>query len=209
MELCLINWRINLLLLWLLGGTGKSATTVRFVMGLFIELYDPTIEDSYTKEHNGHRFEILDTAGSDALTAIREFYLRSGDAFLFVFPILKDEYSIAYLDRNLAKIISIKSDIQDIPIIVSLNKRDLINENTPKELIQQEDEILTVLQKHNCVNYSIIETSAKTGHNINRLFEECVERKMFSILSNMKLLEQAIEKDKNLLKGEQKKCKIM
>ncbi|VDO15431.1 unnamed protein product [Rodentolepis nana] len=32
------------------GGVGKSALTVRFVMGKFEEKFDPTIEDFYRKE---------------------------------------------------------------------------------------------------------------------------------------------------------------
>ena len=48
------------------GGVGKSALTVKFVSGMFIERYDPTIEDFYRKEievDNGPSvLEILDTA---------------------------------------------------------------------------------------------------------------------------------------------------
>ena len=32
------------------GGVGKSALTVQFVSGHFMEKYDPTIEDFYRKE---------------------------------------------------------------------------------------------------------------------------------------------------------------
>ena len=49
-------------------GVGKSALTVQFVQGIFMDKYDPTIEDSYRRqiEYDGQQciFEILDTAGS-------------------------------------------------------------------------------------------------------------------------------------------------
>jgi Ras-related protein Rap-1B len=50
------------------GGVGKSALTVQFVQGIFIEKYDPTIEECYRKqvEVNGEQctLEIIDTAGT-------------------------------------------------------------------------------------------------------------------------------------------------
>ena len=46
---------------------GKSCLTVQFVQGVYIDTYDPTIEDSYRKqiEVDGRAcdLEILDTAG--------------------------------------------------------------------------------------------------------------------------------------------------
>lgn len=49
------------------GGVGKSALTVQFVSGCFMEKYDPTIEDFYRKEievdNSPCVLEILDTAG--------------------------------------------------------------------------------------------------------------------------------------------------
>lgn len=54
------------------GGVGKSALTVQFVQGIFVEKYDPTIEDSYRKqvEVDGQQcmLEILDTAGTVSQT---------------------------------------------------------------------------------------------------------------------------------------------
>ncbi len=50
------------------GGVGKSALTVQFVKGVFVEKYDPTIEDAYRKdvEIDGKQcvIEIYDTAGT-------------------------------------------------------------------------------------------------------------------------------------------------
>lgn len=61
------------------GGVGKSALTVQFVQGIFVEKYDPTIEDSYRKqvEVDGQQcmLEILDTAG----TVSRSIYFFLND----------------------------------------------------------------------------------------------------------------------------------
>ena len=57
------------------GGVGKSALTVQFVQGIFVEKYDPTIEDSYRKqvEVDGQQcmLEILDTAGTVRFPLLR------------------------------------------------------------------------------------------------------------------------------------------
>ena len=49
------------------GGVGKSALTVQFVSGCFMEKYDPTIEDFYRKEIEVDSspcvLEILDLSG--------------------------------------------------------------------------------------------------------------------------------------------------
>merc|ERR1711880_36907 len=54
----------------------KSAITVQFVQGVFVEKYDPTIEDSYRKniEVDGIQclLEILDTAGTEQFTAMND-----------------------------------------------------------------------------------------------------------------------------------------
>jgi len=57
------------------GGVGKSALTVQFVQEIFVEKYDPTIEDSYRKqvEVDGQQcmLEILDTAGTVSIFPLK------------------------------------------------------------------------------------------------------------------------------------------
>uniref|UniRef100_A0A8C2EVW1 Small monomeric GTPase n=1 Tax=Cyprinus carpio TaxID=7962 RepID=A0A8C2EVW1_CYPCA len=66
------------------GGVGKSALTVQFVQGIFVEKYDPTIEDSYRKQC---MLEILDTAGTEQFTAMRDLYMKNGQGFALVYSI--------------------------------------------------------------------------------------------------------------------------
>lgn len=62
------------------GGVGKSALTVQFVQEIFVEKYDPTIEDSYRKqvEVDGQQcmLEILDTAGTVSTASLRQIKWR-------------------------------------------------------------------------------------------------------------------------------------
>ena len=77
------------------GGVGKSAITNRFVIGRWIEKYDPTIEESYqtTIDIDGKalQIEILDTAGQDEYTPLRETFMHTGDGFLLVYSIVDDQ----------------------------------------------------------------------------------------------------------------------
>lgn len=49
------------------GGVGKSAITVQFVAGRFVQNYNPTVEDVYRKDIEVNKepcvIEVLDTAG--------------------------------------------------------------------------------------------------------------------------------------------------
>ena len=57
----------------------------------FVTDYDPTIEDSYTKQcvidDKVAKLDILDTAGQEEFSAMREQYMRSGEGFLLVFAV--------------------------------------------------------------------------------------------------------------------------
>ena len=68
------------------GGVGKSALTVQFVSGHFMEKYDPTIEDFYRKEIEVDScpcvLEILDTAGTEQFASMRDLYIKNGQVML-------------------------------------------------------------------------------------------------------------------------------
>jgi small GTP-binding protein len=69
----------------------SAPQTVQFVQSIFVEKYDPTIEDSYRKqvEVDGQQcmLEILDTAGTEQFTAMRDLYMKNGQGFILVFSI--------------------------------------------------------------------------------------------------------------------------
>lgn len=73
------------------GGVGKSALTIQLIQNHFVDEYDPTIEDSYRKQVviDGETclLDILDTAGQEEYSAMRDQYMRTGEGFLIVFAV--------------------------------------------------------------------------------------------------------------------------
>ncbi|KAF1965633.1 ras-related protein RSR1 [Bimuria novae-zelandiae CBS 107.79] len=109
------------------GGVGKSCLTAQFVQNVWIESYDPTIEDSYRKaiEVDGRHviLEILDTAGTEQFTAMRELYMKTGQGFLLVFSItsMSSLYELQELREQIRRI---KED-DHVPMVLVGNKSDL------------------------------------------------------------------------------------
>lgn len=73
------------------GGVGKTALTIQLCLNHFVETYDPTIEDSYRKQvvidNQSCMLEVLDTAGQEEYTALRDQWIRDGEGFVLVYSI--------------------------------------------------------------------------------------------------------------------------
>lgn len=147
------------------GGVGKSCLTAQFVQNVWIESYDPTIEDSYRKqiEVDGRQciLEILDTAGTEQFTAMRELYMKQGQGFLLVFSITSMS-SLHELSEIREQIIRIKDD-DKVPIVIVGNKSDL-----------EEDRAVSRARafalSQSWGNAPYYETSARRRANVNEVF---------------------------------------
>ncbi|KAJ5026033.1 P-loop containing nucleoside triphosphate hydrolase protein [Bipolaris maydis] len=101
------------------------APTAQFVQNVWIESYDPTIEDSYRKvlEVDGRHviLEILDTAGTEQFS--KELYMKTGQGFLLVFSITSESsfWELAELREQIRRI---KED-SNVPMVLIGNKSDL------------------------------------------------------------------------------------
>jgi len=146
------------------GGVGKSALTLQYMYGDFIEEYDPTKADSYRKKvvNDGEEcfIDILDTAGQEEYAAIRDNYYRSGEGFMCVFSITEAE-SFAQSQEFRDQICRIL-DNEDIPLLLVGNKCDLAH---LRKVSTREAEALAA--EWNC---QYIETSAKTPSNVNESY---------------------------------------
>ena len=109
------------------GGVGKSALTVKFVSGKFIERYDPTVEDFYRKEievdGEPSILEILDTAGTEQFASMRDLYIKNGQGFVIVYSItsLQTFYDIKTMKDQITRV---KHKLK-VPMVLVGNKRDV------------------------------------------------------------------------------------
>eukprot|EP00842_Homolaphlyctis_polyrhiza_P000363 jgi/Hompol1/1327/HPOL_005563-RA len=112
------------------GGVGKSALTIQFIQSQFVDEYDPTIEDSYRKQCviDGETalLDVLDTAGQEEYSAMREQYMRSGEGFLLIYAITSRS-SFEEAQAFYQQILRVK-DKNWVPVVLVGNKCDLENE---------------------------------------------------------------------------------
>ncbi|UJR33830.1 hypothetical protein I4U23_021254 [Adineta vaga] len=149
------------------GGVGKSALTLQYMYDEFVVDYEPTKADSYRKavmlDGEEVQIDILDTAGQENYAAIRDTYIRSGEGFLLVFDVT-DAESFTDLNELYEQILRVKNGGTNIPAILVGNKIDLAE----RRKVTLED----AEQKARSWSIRYIETSAKTKHNVDKVFCE-------------------------------------
>ncbi|KAL5113414.1 RAS1 protein [Pleosporales sp. CAS-2024a] len=150
------------------GGVGKSCLTIQLIQSHFVDEYDPTIEDSYRKQcvidDEVALLDVLDTAGQEEYSAMREQYMRTGEGFLLVYSIT-DRQSFEEIMTFQQQILRVK-DKDYFPMIVVGNKCDLDGE---RQVSTQEGQNLA--KTFGC---KFIETSAKSRINVDNAFYDIV-----------------------------------
>ncbi|CAB4058995.1 RIT2 [Lepeophtheirus salmonis] len=152
------------------GGVGKSALTLQYVQHNFIDYHDPTIEDAYQQrtviDNEPCVLDILDTAGQEEFTTMREQYMRGGEGFVLCYSI-SDRHS--YLEaQEYRKLILRVRDEDSVPMILVANKVDL--EVYGKRKVSPE-EGNALADKFGC---PFIETSAAQRRRIDDVFHTLV-----------------------------------
>jgi len=148
------------------GGVGKTSMVHRFVEDSFQTDYKSTIGTSIMKKEcefkgleSKVRFVIWDLAGQAQFKRVRQTYVANAEAGILVYDVTRKE-TLESLENWFKEI---KSVSQTISMILVGNKIDLENDRVvPTE---QGEELAKKL------NLSYIETSAKTGENINDAFK--------------------------------------
>eukprot|EP01088_Endostelium_zonatum_P018852 TRINITY_DN61_c1_g1_i1.p1 TRINITY_DN61_c1_g1~~TRINITY_DN61_c1_g1_i1.p1 ORF type:complete len:210 (+),score=78.43 TRINITY_DN61_c1_g1_i1:35-631(+) len=152
------------------GGVGKSALTLQFMYGDFVEEYDPTSADSYRKTEtvDGEQvqLDILDTAGQEEYAAMRDNYYRTGEGFLCVYAINLDESWKAL--KNFHEQILRATDQVDVPFVVCGNKCDLEDRRLVSKA--QGEELAKMFKA------TFFETSAKSNLRVQDAFHQLVRQ---------------------------------
>ncbi|RBR24379.1 uncharacterized protein FIESC28_02869 [Fusarium coffeatum] len=150
------------------GGVGKTALVHQICMQRFLETYDPTIEDSYRKQipvdGQNCMLEILDTAGQEEYTALRDQWIRTSEAIVIVYSI-SSRSSFSRVKRFHRQIQRIRS--HPTPICLIGNKSDRVTER----------EVSTTEGFELALNLGIelfVECSAKNAINIEKAFYDLV-----------------------------------
>ncbi|KAI0406501.1 ras small monomeric GTPase [Xylaria palmicola] len=168
------------------GGVGKTALTIQLCLQHFVETYDPTIEDSYRKQvvidGAACMLEVLDTAGQEEYTALRDQWIRDGEGFVLVYSI-SSRSSFTRIKRFHHQIQRVKESCQSsptyggspiatavpassVPIMLVGNKSDRLTE---REVSAQEGHALA--RELGC---EFVEASAKNCINVEKAFYDVV-----------------------------------
>ncbi|EGG23224.1 Ras GTPase [Cavenderia fasciculata] len=150
------------------GGGGKTSITIQLCSNHFVEYYDPTIEDSYRKQvvidEEACILDILDTAGQEELTAMRDQWIRSCEGFIIVYSITSRSSfdQVTLFKEQINRVL----DRESVPIMLVGNKCDLEH---LREVSTEEGRDLA-----KCLGMLFMETSARTRLNIEEAFYELV-----------------------------------
>eukprot|EP01117_Protostelium_nocturnum_P015067 TRINITY_DN57_c0_g1_i2.p1 TRINITY_DN57_c0_g1~~TRINITY_DN57_c0_g1_i2.p1 ORF type:complete len:189 (+),score=74.97 TRINITY_DN57_c0_g1_i2:154-720(+) len=150
------------------GGVGKSALTIQLIQNYFIDEYDPTIEDSYRKQVTIDQetclLDILDTAGQEEYSAMRDQYMRTGQGFIMVYSITS-RASFDEIASFREQILRVK-DADKVPMILVGNKCDLESERMVTRADGEDQS-----RQFGC---PFFEASAKARVNVEEAFYELV-----------------------------------
>lgn len=153
------------------SGVGKTSISHQYVRNDFIPLKEPTIGAAFlTKKHiiNNVEFtlEIWDTAGQERYRSLTPMYYRGAHFAIIVYDITNSR-SLNEAKRWVKEI----KEIHNAKCIIILvgNKCDLVNKRQIKK-----DYVENYCKEQNIL---FIEVSAKSGNNVNKLFETLLQNR--------------------------------
>jgi len=106
---------------------GKSSLTIQFVEGHFVDSYEPTIENTFSKiiKQRGQEYQVtlVDTAGQDEYSIFPTQYSMDIHGFILVYSIT-DPRSFEVVQIIYEKILDMTGKV-NVPLVLVGNKKDL------------------------------------------------------------------------------------
>ena len=156
---------------------GKSNLLLQLTEQHFRTAHDLTIGVEFgtrtlTVGNKRVKLQIWDTAGQESFRAITRSYYRGAVAALLVFDVTKRE-TFEHLGNWLGEV----SNYQNLMVVLVGNKADLEFE---RQVSQAEAELFAEAR-----SLPYIETSAKTGINVEKCFTDIISRILTNIEANV------------------------
>eukprot|EP01090_Pellita_catalonica_P003748 TRINITY_DN13419_c0_g1_i1.p1 TRINITY_DN13419_c0_g1~~TRINITY_DN13419_c0_g1_i1.p1 ORF type:complete len:213 (-),score=16.89 TRINITY_DN13419_c0_g1_i1:88-726(-) len=163
------------------SGVGKSAILERYVNNVFSPKIDATIGvDFGTKTmdvgHKTVKMQLWDTAGQESFKSITRSYYHMSHAAILVFDV-NIESSLDSMKMWLSEIKKNAESVEEMVIVLAGNKLDLLQmKSSPLK-----ERALKFVELNGLADY--FEVSARTGHNIDKLFTFTAELALNHITS--------------------------
>ncbi|MHA1204737.1 MAG: Rab family GTPase [Candidatus Heimdallarchaeaceae archaeon] len=157
------------------GAVGKTSLKRTYMGEEFVEGYKMTVGADFAVKKLEVDFykitlQIWDLAGQPRFDAVREAYYRGAKGALLVFDISRPEtYEI--LPKWLNELIK-NNGGRKVPIILIGNKSDLREKHDQTVPINYAEDYAEKLTMWSGYHVSYVETSAKTGENVEKAFSE-------------------------------------
>ncbi|XP_014260514.1 GTP-binding protein Rheb homolog [Cimex lectularius] len=143
---------------------GKSSLSIQFVDGQFVDSYDPTIENIFTKttrvKSQDYDLKLVDTAGQDEYSIFPAQYSMDVHGYVLVYSITSSK-SFEVVQIIYDKLLDMMGKIQ-VPIVLVGNKTDLHME---RMISSDEGKRLAISWKA-----AFLETSAKQNESVADVF---------------------------------------
>ncbi|XP_034243915.1 GTP-binding protein Rheb homolog isoform X2 [Thrips palmi] len=147
---------------------GKSSLSIQFVEGQFVDSYDPTIENTFTKSTkvNSQEYEVkvVDTAGQDEYSIFPAQYSMDIHGYVLVYSITSEK-SFDVVQVIYEKLLDMTGKVH-LPIVLVGNKTDLHME---RMISCEEGKRLAESWKA-----GFLETSAKQNESVGEIFHTLI-----------------------------------
>ncbi|XP_014662887.1 PREDICTED: GTP-binding protein Rheb homolog isoform X1 [Priapulus caudatus] len=144
---------------------GKSSLTIQFVDGQFVDSYDPTIENTFSKDvkSKGQLYEckVVDTAGQDEYSIIPQSYVMDIHGYILVYAITSNKsFEVVKVIHD--KLLDMTGKV-NLPVVLVGNKTDL---HLERRVSTDDGKKLADSWKA-----MFLETSAKENESVTDMFE--------------------------------------